>query len=486
MNPKRIGFRRKSVSWADRDDTVQNMNTTGPLRKWGHLTLPSQFLLAGAFVMVATMLAVGLWISSRIEQAVVQNSAVAASSYMESFISPLSQDLASSDELSQPAKQAMEEIFSNTALTERVVSYKIWKPGGLIVQASNPDLIGKKFEPSEDLKAAWRGQVAASYEDLSDLEDEAEALLGVPLLEVYTPVREAWSGRVIAVAEFYERADVLERELSDARRTSWLIVGSAFFASGALLFGIVQAGGRTIREQRIRLQDQLEETQELASQNDTLRKRAITASSRATAQTERAIRRIGSDLHDGPAQYLSLAALRLDSALAKTEAGTPNDDIRDTLNKAMEEIRVISRGLSIPDLDLLDLPSLIHRATTENEKQTGMTIKNTFTGSEPRHLGYAEKLCIYRFLQEGLSNAFRHGGVTSSQVHLVGTDDKISIEILDNGAGFDTGLIRSVRDDGGQGLLGLRDRAESIGGSIDIDSKLGVGTTLRLSLPLEE
>lgn len=436
--------------------------------------------------MLATMLTVGLWVSSKIEQAVVQNSALAASSYIESFISPLSQDLASGDALSEPARQAMEEIFSNTALNERVVSYKIWKAGGLIVQASDPALIGRVFEPSDDLRAAWLGQVAASYEDHNDSEDEAEALLGVPLLEVYSPVREIWSGRVIAVAEFYERADVLERELSDASRKSWIIVGASFLASGALLFGIVQTGGQTIREQRLRLEDQLAATEELATQNHALRRRAITASSRATAQTERAIRRIGLDLHDGPAQHLSLAALRLDAALAKADLQQPNEDIRETLNQAMEELRAISRGLSVPDLDQLDLPSVVRRATEENEKQTGMSIETSFVGRDPGDLGYAEKLCIYRFLQEGLSNAYRHGNVTAAQVQVCGGETHITVEVSDSGAGFDANLRREIRDDGGQGLLGLRDRSESIGGSIDIESKPDAGTKLRLSLPLEE
>ena len=67
----------------------------------------------------------------------------------------------------------------------------------------------------------------------------AEAALGIPLLEVYSPIRELWSGEIIAVAEFYERADQLEMDLAKARRTSWLVVGSAFLASTVVLFCIV-------------------------------------------------------------------------------------------------------------------------------------------------------------------------------------------------------------------------------------------------------
>ena len=195
-------------------------------------TLPGQFLVAGGLVMVAGALIVGTWVSNRIEQGVVQNSAVAAAHYMESFLSPLGQDLANAEGLSPPARQALTEIFSGTTLGNRVVSYKIWKKGGLVAEASDASLRGQRFEPSDDLKKAWAGQVAASFEDLTDHEDQGEAALGIPLLEVYSPIHAFWTGEVIAVAEFYERADVLAAELNDVKRQSWLIVLTVFGASG--------------------------------------------------------------------------------------------------------------------------------------------------------------------------------------------------------------------------------------------------------------
>ena len=147
-------------------------------------TLPGQFLFAGGLVMVAGALIIGTWVSNRIEQGVVQNSAAAAAHYMESFLSPLAQDLAEAEGLSPPARLALTEIFSHTSLNKRVVSYKIWKEGGLVVEASDESLRGQRFEPSDDLKKAWAGQIAASFEDLTDHEDQVEADLGNPLLEV--------------------------------------------------------------------------------------------------------------------------------------------------------------------------------------------------------------------------------------------------------------------------------------------------------------
>lgn len=454
---------------------------------WRDLTLPGQFLLAGAVVMIAAMIFVGNWVSQRIEDAVVQNSATSAALFMESFISPLSQELDETDTLSPPARQALTEIFDGTALGERVISYKIWLEDGLIVHASDPALIGQSFVPSDELEKAWAGQVAATFEDLNDLEDGAEAALGIPLLEVYSPIRQVWTGDVIAVAEFYETADQLDADIRGARATGWLVVGGAFMASGVLLFWVVQAGGHTIRQQRQSLKEQLQKTENVSAQNANLRQRVVAASSRATAQTERAIRRIGSDLHDGPAQYLSLASLRLDEALnTQTTPGTDARVVREALDKALDELRIISRGLALPDLDGLGLQPLIARVVKDHHRQTGLNVIITPDLPADAPLNYAQKLCIYRFLQEALSNASRYAKVDEVQLSVASLQSTLTVSVSDTGQGFDTTQSRKVRADGGQGLFGLTDRAESIGGHLDISSTPGKGTTLTLTLPLEE
>jgi signal transduction histidine kinase len=479
-------FRTKVCGQHEFQCYVDGMNSWKNILQWQQMTLPGQFVLAGAIVMLVAMFFVGNWVAQRIEETVVQNSAAEAALFMESFISPLSQEIAQTDTLSPPARQALAEIFNGTALGERVVSYKIWLANGMVVHASDADVIGQLFNPSDELVTAAGGTIAASFEDLNDIENEAEAALGVPLLEVYSPIREAWTGEIIGVAEFYQRADVLAADIVSARRSSWLVVASAFFGSGLLLFGIVQAGGRTIRRQRAALESQLEETRRVSEQNVHLRSRVVQASSRSTAQTERAIRRIGFDLHDGPAQYLSLAALRLENALA-SEAGSPKDveQVRDSLNKALQELRLISRGLALPDLDQMGLPELVERALSDHEKQTELVIARTPLEGYQSALDYAQKLCIFRFLQETLSNISRHADVETAMVFLTRDAATLSVTVSDEGRGFDAKEVRRVRIDGGLGLFGLTDRAESIGGSVDVKSTPGKGSRITLRLPNE-
>lgn len=464
------------------------MTGTEPIMsRWKHLSLPVQFVLAGTVVVTVAATLVGLWVSSRVEQGVVQSSAASAADYVETFVAPLADEFARSEHLSGPAKQALTELFAAPSVAENVVSYKIWRKGGMVALASDPEIVGQIFEASDDLKLAWTGVVAASYEDHGDEEDAREAALGIPLLEVYLPVHAYFTGEVVAVVEFYQNATMLAAELSEARLRSWLIVGSAFLASGLALFGIVVAGGQTIDNQRRMLESQLAETQRVSAQNAALRQRVVSASSRAVAQTERWVRQVGGDLHDGPAQYLALASLRLDSLL--TEAQKSGDEakaVRGALETAMDELRAISRGLTLPDLDHIDLATAIERAVQESRKLTGSVIE--LTGRPPTHVGfdYARKLCAYRFLQETLSNAARHSGSDRVEVHVASDPQQVSIAVRDKGAGFHKNHAIALRQDGGQGLMGLVDRAESIGGTVTIDSTFGVGTTITLTLQKEE
>ncbi|TIO04846.1 MAG: sensor histidine kinase, partial [Mesorhizobium sp.] len=113
----------------------------------------------------------------------------------------------------------------------------------------------------------------------------------------YNPVREPWSGEVVAVSEFYEVADDFQETLNSALRWTWLVVAGATAASLALLSGIVFRGSRTIQTQRAALEAKVSELQEALAQNSSLRQRVQRASRRATAINERYLRRIGADLH---------------------------------------------------------------------------------------------------------------------------------------------------------------------------------------------
>ena len=287
----------------------------------------------------------------------MDSSASTAALLVESLVSPLSQELADGDTLSEQAVRALDEIFANTAIGDRIVSFKIWKDGGLVVYASDRDIVGIALRGIRRLSNAPGPEPSpATLEGLDDAESAAEAELGLPLLEVYSPVREAWSGEVIAVAEFYEVATACATTWPTPGWEAGSLVSGAFLTSGLLLSGIVRSGGRTIERQKSQLRAQVAESRDFARQNAELRLRAIGAAARATAQAEKNLRRVSADLHDGPAQYVALAAMRLDAIVPDSQAAREEAAaVGKALQSALSEIRAISRGLSLPDLDSLGL-----------------------------------------------------------------------------------------------------------------------------------
>jgi len=153
------------------------------------------------------------------------------------------------------------------------------------------------------------------------------------VLEIYAPVRETGTNRIIALAETYQVIPTLSDALEGARLGNWIVVALVTFAMIGLQFIIVRNGSRTIQRQRAALSDRVAELSRLLRENTVLRQRAADANRRVTEMNERYLRQVGADLHDGPVQLLAMAVLRLDSLSAvlkeldKAAAEEANEDI---------------------------------------------------------------------------------------------------------------------------------------------------------------
>ncbi|MEJ1177422.1 sensor histidine kinase [Agrobacterium sp. CMT1] len=464
----------------------QEAPITSPVARWNSQSLARQFLLAGGFVAICAMVVVGYFVASLIENAVTRNSAATTALYVDSVIAPLLPDMQTTQSLDDSITRALDETLGQGALGKRLFSFRLWRSDGTILYSSEKSLSGKQFPLSGDLETAFTGQMTARFNRIDGVGSDAERDSEKPLLQIYNPVLQPWSGKVVAVSEFFEVADEFEWSLKQARLLSWLAVAAFTTIFFGLLSIIVLRGSRTIDSQRRALNDRIDELSALLRQNEALRARVQRATQRATSLNESYLRRIGADLHDGPAQLVAYASLRLDSPKL-ADPRTPAEEreasltnIKTSLDDAMAEIRAICSGLMLPHIETDSLAALLKRAIVAHEQRTGVTV-DLLLNETPAYLSRAAKICIYRFVQEALNNGYRHAGGIGQKITQSSEGSQVTVEVADEGHGFRMSDVPPEK----LGLAGLRDRVESLGGVFHLFSS-DRGTIVRMSLNIEE
>ena len=460
--------------------------------RWKRLSWARRFMLASLAVLASGMGAVGWWVGREIETGVVHRTAATTALYVDSFVAPQVQELAESATLQPEHVAALSGLLRDTHLGRQIVAFKVWDAAGRVLYSTDASLIGKVFPLHGGLARAWAGQVTTAISDLSDEENAPERERSTRLLETYSPVRKTGSDQIIAVAEFYQTIDELQGEIAAAQRRSWLVVGAAAAAMYLLLAGFVRQASNTIRRQQAELRDQVTRLTELLGQNAALHERVRRAAARTAAVNERFLRRIGAELHDGPAQSLSLALLRLDAVMRRCEAcpqaganGRREGDelgvIQNALADAMREVRAISAGLGLPELGRLTLAETLTRVVRAHERRTATRVALN-ADDLPDQAQLPVKITLYRFVQEALNNAYRHAGGIGQRVLTRREGDQLRVEVADSGPGFDGTL--AFDGDEHLGLVGMRERIESLGGRFRVESTPGRGSTVIAHLPL--
>lgn len=445
---------------------------------WRGYSLSRQFAIASAVVIVLAMSAIGTWVANKIEEGVTSTTGAAAALYMDAFIAPLAQEIVAEGRITPANKAKLDEIMSHKDIRENVASIKIWLRDNTIVYSNIAEHIGRQYLPTAHLTKAWRGVVSAELDGASHEDDHYERLFGTPMLEIYAPIREAGSNHIVAVSEFYMRADTLFEALRKARLQSWAVVGATGGLLMLTLYAIVRRGSRTIVQQQKSLVAS-------ARQNADLRHRIERAYWRADRLNEQFLRRVGADLHDGPAQLLGLALLRLDDLpldQARIEAegsDSTHNVIRKALEDAIKEVRNLSRGLMLPELDQMSLNETALLIAHMHQERTGSVVELDLP-ADPIDPPKAYKICAYRFMQEALSNAYRHAGGVGQRVVISCHLGHLQISVSDNGPGLKTAPCATAAAK--LGLAGIRDRVETLAGQFEIIVPPEGGTTLRVTL----
>lgn len=215
----------------------------------------------------------------------------------------------------------------------------------------------------------------------------------------------------------------------------------------------------------------------------TERKRMRDFSEGALRSVEEERQRIARELHDDTAQRLATLMLRVRLLALETDGARRAqglEELREQILEAAEGVKRIARGLRPPELEEVGLRTALQAHLRGLRQGADFSVDVDMDPVE--HLLDLEgKLCLYRIIQESLSNALRHSGTTAARVTVRAGEGRVVAMVEDEGRGFAAGRIAA--GGGGLGLVGMQERALMLGGRVTVDSAPGEGTRVRIELP---
>ncbi len=211
--------------------------------------------------------------------------------------------------------------------------------------------------------------------------------------------------------------------------------------------------------------------------------RQLSASLQSVREEERT--RIARELHDELGQRLT--GLKMDLAWMaprlhedQTALAHKIDTMKALVDATVASMRRIASELRPLVLDDLGLAAAVDWLVEDFSRRTGIQVDTDLQGAE----GLDERLaiCVFRIIQESLTNVARHAQATQVGIALAVRDGQLALEVRDNGKG----LAEGAGDKKTFGLIGMRERAYMFGGQMTIDSRPAEGTAIRVTIPLEQ
>ena len=204
---------------------------------------------------------------------------------------------------------------------------------------------------------------------------------------------------------------------------------------------------------------------------------------RVNEMLEEQSRRIAHAVHDEAGQLLAAVFIRLDQATRELppDCGSCFREIKQMLELIELQLREISHDLRPAVLDDLGLVPAFQCLTERVSKRFGLAI--ALHCSVPHRLPPAIETTLYRVVQESLTNVAKHAHASHIEIRFSLDGEVVRGSIRDDGVGFDLHEVLSRKGPRGLGLLGIRERIESVGGAFSVHSQPGSGTELKINVP---
>jgi signal transduction histidine kinase len=232
-----------------------------------------------------------------------------------------------------------------------------------------------------------------------------------------------------------------------------------------------------LRARQVELEYALHELATLEAERRRLLERTVEA-------TEDERRRIAAELHDGPIQHLAAIVFRLEALRASLERGDiPVEAVptlaatQDELRDEVVDLRTMITQLRPPVLDQLGLEDALHDHLDIVRQDSGLDVTIRIDLAE--RLDADLETVLYRVAQEALTNIVKHARAAHVWVSLSEAGNAVTLEIRDDGVGFRPEEAPTLVQDGHLGLIAMRERVETVGGTWELQSAPGEGTVVR-------
>ncbi|MET3903228.1 sensor histidine kinase [Paenarthrobacter sp. 4246] len=192
--------------------------------------------------------------------------------------------------------------------------------------------------------------------------------------------------------------------------------------------------------------------------------------------------RVSREIHDTVTQGLASSLLLLEAAQRAWPAPASNQDVRkaaDLLRRNLADTRSLVHELSAPGLETGPLPEALEHAA----RQYVETIRVQVTG-DPRPLPSEVRHALLRVTQSAVANIKLHARANHASVTLGYLPDAVTLDVYDDGRGFDPGTVPPPSEAGGYGLRAMRQRVEQLGGELSVESTPDEGTIIAAQLPV--
>lgn len=328
------------------------------------------------------------------------------------------------------------------------------------------------FDASIDLLAVLDHQgkvIRCNRAMLNRLEISAEKLYGRNFSEIFQRGTNAPGYQILKQAIQLKRPCSVELN-SESLRGSFLITAAPYFDVFHAVSGIVYQARDLTELKRIE-RDRSHLLRRLFSIQEEERKR------------------ISRDLHDSIGQSMMSLVLGLNNLQAVTDPADIQSGMNDLIRLAgntLNEVRTLSRGLRPTELDDLGLLPALEQLLSNIQNVTSLEVDFCYPDSL-RPLSRDVQTAIFRIVQEAMSNVGKHANAKTVSVILVDEGNRIRLVIEDDGQGFDPDHVQQGRTEGCHlGLISIRERLAPLGGNYQIESQRNSGTSLYITIPLEE